>query len=407
MLGQVKPLFILILIYLYKLDHALAEIYAIEFDSQFYYEEFEDEPARFGGKLSNGAVRGMLVKSDPEDGCKNVAPPPNNVDNRLDQWVLIVPRYTDTRNCSFEEKVRAGQQAGYDAVIVYNINSNQLVPMSARNETGIYIPSVFVGSSSGLMLRNVYTDPKYYVVITGESPFNIQTHLLIPFAIVVGICFLVMITFMIIKFIKDRRRQRRHRLPTSTLNKIPTCKYQKGDPYETCAICLDDYVEGEKLRVLPCNHVYHTKCIDPWLTKNRRVCPICKRKVFAHDEQQQESDSDSDTDNDTTPLINSNNRGTQGGTFTHENENPLQRTIRSISQQSGAGNFVTASDHHSINGESGEYESIRDSSSADDDDDDADGDSTSAEGGNQCDSCEVHVHVHPENDNNSDHNVIV
>jgi len=26
--------------------------------------------------------------------------------------------------------------------------------------------------------------------------------------------------------------------------------------------------------------VYHMKCVDPWLTKNKRSCPVCKRKVI-------------------------------------------------------------------------------------------------------------------------------
>lgn len=61
------------------------------------------------------------------------------------------------------------------------------------------------------------------------------------------------------------------------------------------------------------------------------MCPVCKRKVFAHDEQPvPDSDSDSDAD-DTTPLINPVNRNTHG-TFTTQNENPFQRAARSVSQ---------------------------------------------------------------------------
>ncbi|CAH1117391.1 unnamed protein product [Phaedon cochleariae] len=331
------------------LEKGQAEIYAIKFESQFYFQEFNDAAAQFGPKLSDGAIRGILWTPSPPSGCNRSLAPPPDIDNEIGKWVLLVPRYNDHLNCSFELKVRIAQKAGFDAVIVHNVGSDELIPMAASNRTGIYIPAVFVGETSGAALRG-YANPNYYIVITGDSPFNIQTHLLIPFAIVVGICFVVMIVFMGWKFIKDRRRQRRHRLPTSTLNKIPTRKFQKGDPFETCAICLDDYIEGEKIRILPCNHVYHSKCIDPWLTKNRRVCPICKRKVFAHDEPHHDSDSDSDAD-DSTPLINSSDRGTQGGTFQEQAENPIQRAARSISQQSGAANFVTASDHHSINAE--------------------------------------------------------
>ena len=57
------------------------------------------------------------------------------------------------------------------------------------------------------------------------------------------------------KCLQDRRRQRRHRLSSSSLKKIPTEKFRRGEtPYETCAICLEDYQDGEKLRLLPCSH---------------------------------------------------------------------------------------------------------------------------------------------------------
>lgn len=37
------------------------------------------------------------------------------------------------------------------------------------------------------------------------------------------------------------------------------------------------------------------KCIDPWLTKNRRVCPVCKAKVtFPGMEEYSDSDSDNE-----------------------------------------------------------------------------------------------------------------
>lgn len=70
--------------------------------------------------------------------------------------------------------------------------------MSAKNPESIFIPSVFVGEEAGIVLKEDYQyEDGYFVVINDEMPFNINTHLLLPFAIVVGICFLVMVVFMV------------------------------------------------------------------------------------------------------------------------------------------------------------------------------------------------------------------
>ncbi|XP_012218002.1 E3 ubiquitin-protein ligase RNF13 isoform X2 [Linepithema humile] len=313
-------------------------------------EEFRDMPAKFGGIIPPEGIKGVVVYSDPPTACQKIQAPPNNTDY-TGNWIALIRRY----NCSFEIKVRMAQEAGYDAAIVHNINSNELEPMSAKDPVGILIPAVFVSDITGMVIKENYLyDQLFFILINDDLPFNINTHLLLPFAIVVGICFLIICIFMIIRCIKDRRRQRRHRLPSSSLKKIPTHKYTKGDPYETCAICLDDYVEGEKLRVLPCAHAYHSKCIDPWLTKNRRVCPVCKRKVFASDEQIVTDESDSDAD-DTTPLIRDGHQGTQGGTFAHQRENPFNRARRSQARQDTSNSSDNSSDseHSSVTTEDG------------------------------------------------------
>lgn len=133
---------------------------------------------------------------------------------------------------------------------------------------------------------------------------------------------------MIARCVRERRRIMRYRLPTSSLKKLESRKFGKNEIYDTCAICLDDYEEGDRLRILPCRHAYHTKCIDVWLTKNRRVCPVCKRKVYTIGERRRgrrRPSADSSTDSmssydpdDTTPLINNNqdnNNHPNHGTF--------------------------------------------------------------------------------------------
>ena len=50
----------------------------------------------------------------------------------------------------------------------------------------------------------------------------------------------------------------------------------------TCSICLEDFENGETVRVLDCGHMYHTDCIVPWLTTRHASCPLCK---FSYEEK--------------------------------------------------------------------------------------------------------------------------
>ncbi|XP_071691084.1 RING-H2 finger protein ATL77-like [Rutidosis leptorrhynchoides] len=43
-----------------------------------------------------------------------------------------------------------------------------------------------------------------------------------------------------------------------------------------CTICLEDFVDGQCVRVLPhCNHEFHVGCIDKWF-ESHSSCPNCR-----------------------------------------------------------------------------------------------------------------------------------
>jgi hypothetical protein len=59
---------------------------------------------------------------------------------------------------------------------------------------------------------------------------------------------------------------------------------------EVCTICLDEYVSGDKLRCLPCQHTFHAKCIGKWLTERAATCPLCKIDLYESEEEDEEEE---------------------------------------------------------------------------------------------------------------------
>jgi hypothetical protein len=49
-----------------------------------------------------------------------------------------------------------------------------------------------------------------------------------------------------------------------------------------CTVCQACFDEEDDTRILNCNHVYHTDCIDNWLTNYNYLCPCCREPAAEH-----------------------------------------------------------------------------------------------------------------------------
>ena len=73
-------------------------------------------------------------------------------------------------------------------------------------------------------------------------------------------------------------------LTDSELERLPTMIYTKSctniEADDKCAVCLSEYISGEKLKHLRCKHFFHSECIDPWLKVKFSILFHCKKFLF-------------------------------------------------------------------------------------------------------------------------------
>ncbi|XP_027404653.1 E3 ubiquitin-protein ligase ZNRF4 [Bos indicus x Bos taurus] len=266
--------------------------------------DFADMPALFGAPLAPGGVRGYLMEAKPANACHPIqGPRPGN--GSLGAIVLI-RRY----DCTFDLKVLHAQRAGFEAAIVHNVRSDDLVRMAHVYEDlrqQIAIPSVFVGEAASQDLRVITRcDKAAHVVLLPDYPPHpdLDCHPVLAVSWVLGRA-LALLTSAV--FVLQRLwrwlwswRASGQAVKAQATQRAQVRTFTRCN--DLCAICLDEYEEGDRLKVLPCSHTYHCKCIDPWFSQVvRRSCPMCKQSV-AGTEDSSDSTVDSHGDEEDSSL---------------------------------------------------------------------------------------------------------
>ena len=60
---------------------------------------------------------------------------------------------------------------------------------------------------------------------------------------------------------------------------LPSVPDEDSDPewfslQAECAICLEGFVKGDRVRVLPCKHVFHLNEVDAWLINRKKLASV-------------------------------------------------------------------------------------------------------------------------------------
>lgn len=205
--------------------------------------------------------------------------------------------------CSFEEKSREAMKFRNVAfVIIYDDRSRtQLVPMSASDKEPIFDRMLFVSHTTGLQLRQILNEQSNNSTDTGGLIITMDSRIpdynygrddseewvmaamsgVFAFIACIG-CLLVCVQAGFLPAADPSIFGGERLMTVEQVHKLPSVDYgEEPQTHQTsCAICIEEYEQRDKLRQLPCKHVFHTECVIPWLTERHSSCPLCKNEVL-------------------------------------------------------------------------------------------------------------------------------
>ncbi|XP_035884256.1 E3 ubiquitin-protein ligase RNF149 isoform X2 [Phyllostomus discolor] len=232
------------------------------------------ESGRFGDSSPKEGALGLvgvprMVDGDRE-GCtphtRFIVPRPSG--RGAASWVALVPR----GGCTLKDKVLVAARRNASAVVIYNDehHGNLTAPMSHAGTGNIVV--IMVSYPKGKEILDLVQKEIQVKMTIGVGTRHVQEFISGQSVMFVAIAF---ITMMIISLAWLIFYYIRRFLYTGS---------QFGSQgidvdAENCAVCIENFKVKDIIRILPCKHIFHRMCIDPWLL-DHHTCPMCKLDVI-------------------------------------------------------------------------------------------------------------------------------
>ncbi|XP_037662386.1 E3 ubiquitin-protein ligase RNF149 isoform X2 [Choloepus didactylus] len=183
-------------------------------------------------------------------------------------WVALVAR----GGCPFKDKVAVAARRNASAVVVYNEEryGNLTAPISHAGTGNTVV--IMVSYPKGREILDLVQKGIPVRMAIGLGTRHVQEFISGQSVVFVAIAF---ITMMIISLAW---------LIFYYIQRFLYTGSQFGNQgididAENCAVCIENFKVKDIIRILPCKHIFHRTCIDPWLL-DHRTCPMCKLDVI-------------------------------------------------------------------------------------------------------------------------------
>ncbi|XP_026186856.1 E3 ubiquitin-protein ligase RNF130 [Mastacembelus armatus] len=238
-------------------------------------------------------TRGIVIAPAPHNGVVDrqgcdpstrFLVPPRSV-----HWVALLQR----GNCTFKEKILKAAAYNATAVLIYNNSTDKTVKMGHEG-TGDTVAVMITEAYGKEILSHLERNLTVLVsVVSQRGPAkNINRGSLVFVSISFIVLMIISSAWLIFYFIqkirytsaRDRSQRRLGDAAKKAIGKLTTRTVKKGDKetdpdFNHCAVCIEAYQLNDVVRILPCKHVFHKVCVDPWLNEHC-TCPMCKLNIL-------------------------------------------------------------------------------------------------------------------------------